>query len=281
MCANPFDDFISFITQKHGEENWVTVYKSIPINKGSEDGGMYCALVSPEKAKNALCQPNWDLLIGTDSPGFSTSYENGVGNIRYCTKFDEDLLRLVLNRDFYGRKNNYTEIIEEFRLFHNLYYHHDTSSYLAFDDEGDEVEVIKTTNDEVKIRKSYLRSFMAAKQMHLLLYFELTRHFQHLVGFNAEEKNESINFTIYSGASYANGYTSFVRILGKKIIKCDPIENCGVCPFEKKKTYQEFIIGGDDHEPKMFTCDPAFLSNYFIDKSGAAHYLTPVFFRKK
>ncbi|HCG05829.1 MAG TPA: hypothetical protein DEV75_13530 [Desulfovibrio sp.] len=281
MSANPFDDFISFITQKHGEENWVTVYKSIPINEKNEDGGMYCALVSSEKARKALRQPDWDLLIGTGGPGFCTSYENGTKTIRYCAKTDEDPLRLVLNRDFYGKKNNYTEITEEFRLFHNLYYQHSTSSYIAFDDEGDEVDVIIMTDNEVKIRKSYLRAFMAAKQMHLLLYFELTRHFQHLTGFNAEEKNESTNFIIYSGSSYANGYTSFVRILGKKIIKCDAIENCGVWPFEKKKKYQEFIIGGDDNEPEMFTCDPALLSNYFVDKSGASHYLTPVFFRKE
>lgn len=281
MSANPFDDFISFITKNHGEENWVTVYKNIPIAGGSEDGGMYCALVSPDRTEISLSQPSWDLMIGAGGPGFCSSYENGKEITTYYTNADEGYLRLVLNRDFHGRKDDYIEVLEEFRLFHNLYCQHPGSSYLAFDDAGDEVEVIKVSEREVKIRRGYLRSFMAAKQMHLLLYFELTRHFHSSVGFSAEEASESIKFTIYSGQSYSKGYTSFSRILGKKLIKCGAIDSCGVWPFEKKKSYQDFIIGGDNDDPDKFTCNPDLLANYFGANPDAPHYLTPVFFRKE
>ena len=27
MSNNPFEDFIKFVTDNHGEENWITVYK--------------------------------------------------------------------------------------------------------------------------------------------------------------------------------------------------------------------------------------------------------------
>lgn len=280
MSTNPFDDFISFITKNHGEENWVTVYKRIPITGGSEDGGMYCALVNPERTEISLSQPSWDLTIGAGGPGFCTSYENGDEVTSYYINADEGYLRLVLNRDFHGRKDDYIEVLEEFRLFHNLYCQHGGSSYLAFDDAGDEVEVIKITNNEVKIRRAHLRSFMAAKQMHLLLYFELTRHFNSSINFNTEESNESLNYTIYSGQSYSNGYTSFSRILGKKFIECGPIESCGAWPFKKCKGYEDFIIGGDEDDPEKFTCNPDLLANYFGANPDAPHYLTPVFFRK-
>lgn len=189
MIENPFTDFIAYIAEKHGEENWVTVYKYTPIDGGDHDGCMYCALVSPDKAVKALGDNSWDLMVGAGGPGFSTYYENDVKTTSYYTNADEGYLRLVLNRDFHDRKEDYIEILEEFRLFHNLFHDQKTAKFLALDDAGDEVEVIKVTQQEVKIRRSYLRSFMAARQMHLLLYFELTRHFKEGIDFAADESN--------------------------------------------------------------------------------------------
>jgi hypothetical protein len=281
MPDNPFEDFLEFVTDKHGEENWVTVYKQDPINNGDHDGGMYCALVSEDKTEKAMQEAGWDLMIGSGGPGFCTSYENGESTTTYYTNSDEGFLRLVLNRDFHGRKDDYIEILEEFRLFHNLYYDKKTEHYLSFDDAGDEVEVVRFDGKEVKIRRRFLRSFMAARQMYLLLYFELTRHFTKALAYSADESSRHLTYTIYSGGSYSEGYTSFCRILGKKLIPCESVEDCGAWPFEEKKSYQQFIIGGDTDEPEVFTCDPDLLANYFGANSEAPYYLTPVFFRKE
>jgi hypothetical protein len=279
MLTNPFEDFIKFISDKHGEENWVTVYKREPINNSDHDGGMYCALVTQENTKKAMDQPGWDLLIGSGGPGFCVSYEAGEETTAYYTNSDEGFLRLVLNRDFHARKKDYIEILEEFRLFHNLYYETKNGSYISFDAAGDEVEVIKVTNNEVKIRRRFLRSFMAAKQMNLLLYFELTRHFKHRATFSYDQKNDTLTYTIYSGDSYSDGFLSFSRILGKKLIFCESVHKCNVWPFERNKEYQEFIINGDNDEPQKFICNPDLLANYFGANPGSPHYLTPVFFQ--
>jgi hypothetical protein len=69
--------------------------------------------------------------------------------------------------------------------------------------------------------------------------------------------------------------------MGKKLIKYGPIESCGVWPFERKKSYQDYIIGGDNDDPKQFTCNPDLLANYFGANPDAPHYLTPVYFRKE
>jgi hypothetical protein len=281
MLDNPFDDFIDFLNNKHGEELWITVYKNEPINNSEQDSGMYCALVTKDKTEEAMNEAGWDLMIGCGAPGFCTSYENGKKTTTYYTNSDEDYLRLVLIRDFQGRRDGYIEILEEFRLFHNLFYCKDTGTYATFDESGDEEEVIKVINNEVKIRRRYLRSFMAARQMNLLLYFELTRHYMERKNFTSEEKNETLKYTVFSGDSYSKGYESFSRILGKKLIRCEPLEKCGVWPFEKEKKYQEFIIGGDNDEPEVFTSNPDKLANYFGANPDAPHYLTPVFFRKQ
>lgn len=213
--------------------------------------------------------------------GFCTSFLDGEEITTYYTNSDNDFLRPVLVRDFHGRKEDYIEILEEFRLFHNLYHDNNSGSFVSFDEAGDEVEVIKVERSEVKIRRRFLRSFMAARQMNLLLYFELTRHYEKSVRFSDDKNNRSLTFTIYSGDSYSNGYTSFCRILGKKLIRCEPVEKCGIWPFEKEKEYQDFIIGSDIDEPETFSCNPDKLANYFGANPDAPHYLTPVFFRKE
>lgn len=281
MSKNPFEDFIEFLTNKHGEEVWVTVYKREPINNTDHDGGMYCALVRKEKTERAMEKLGWDLMIGSGGPCFCTSFLDGEEITTYYTNSDDDFLRPVLVRDFHGRKEDYIEILEEFRLFHNLYHDNNSGSFISFDEAGDEVEVIKVECDEVNIRRRFLRSFMAARQMNLLLYFELTRHYEKSVRFSDEENNGSLTYTIYSGDSYSDGYTSFSRILGKKLIRCEPVEKCGIWPFEIEKEYQNFIIGGDIDEPETFSCNPEKLANYFGANPDAPHYLTPVFFRKE
>lgn len=281
MTANPFEDFLQYVGKNYGEENWVTVYKDIETSDNSEDGGLYCALVSKDQTEKALNQTRWDVMIGAGGPGFCTYYEDGKSITTYYNAEEEGFLRLVLNRDFHGRENNYIEILEEFRLFHNLYFRTRDATYITFDDSGDEVEVIKTTPSEIKIRKWYLKSFIAARQMNLLLYFEVTRHFHEILSYQEEIIGNDVSYIIYSGDSYAKGYHTFSRICGKKLIRCGPMESCGVYPFKKEKEFQDFIIGGDSDDPTTFNCNPDSLANYFGANPQAPHYLTPVYFRKE
>lgn len=122
---------------------------------------------------------------------------------------------------------------------------------------------------------------MTATQMHLLLYFELTRHFRSSQAISDNVQSDNVCATRYSGKSYVKGYISFVRVLGKKLIRCEPMDRCGIWPFERKKRFADFIIGGDVDEPLTFSCDPEKLANYFGANPEAPHYLTPVFFKKE
>jgi hypothetical protein len=281
MSKQPLDDYLDFIKNKHGEENWITVYKDIGEPGDREDGGFYCALVTQHMTARAMDNSSWDLMIGSGSPGFTSSYDNGVEVTTYQRDSYDGLRRLVLYRDFHGRKENYLEILEEFRLIHNLYCDEKAGIYYAFDESGDDVEVIRLSDDEIKIRRSYLRAFMAATQMNLLLYFEFTRHFKSSYATSDTVESDNVRASIWSGDSYSIGYTSFVRMLGKKLIRCEPIDRCGLYPFERKRKYEEFIVGGDVDEPVMFACEPDKLANYFGGNPGAPHYLTPVFFKKE
>ncbi len=281
MFKNPFDDYVEYIKNQHGSDIWITVYESSLINQGKEDLGLYCALVSDDKSISAVENTSWDLTYGSGRPGFVITHLNGEKKIDYYTNENEGFLRLVLNRDFHERKPGYIEILEEFRLFHNLYYIEDAKKYISFDEVGDEVDVIKIKTDKVQIRRTYMMSFMAAKQMHLLLYFDIIRKFLHVEKFSLQEKNSDLIFSIFSDEYQFKEFNSFSRMLGKKLIRCEEIDKSRVWPFEKEKAYQDFIIGGDIDNPNKFTCNPELLSNYFGANKNAPNYLTPVFFKKE
>jgi hypothetical protein len=281
MAENLMEDLVKHITAKHGEETWVPLYKWISKPDKSEDGSYFCALVSKDASEEAMESSDWDLMLRGGGPTFITSYEDGEPASTYHERSDEEFRRLVIGRDFHGRKDNYFEISEEFRLFHNLYFDAKKSVYSTFDDSGDELEVVKVTEEEILVRKSYLKSFMAASQMNFLLYFEITRHFVKPERFEQEHVSSNLNYVIFSGSSYVKGYHSFVRLRGKKLINCEALEECGVFPFEKPKKFESFAIGGDVDGPVEFSCNPAHLADYFGANPEASNYLTPIFFKKE
>lgn len=243
MIKNPFSDYILFIKQKHGEETWVTVYQNTINIDDDQENKMYCALVTQEEAKKALSNTGWDIMEGDERPGFMVVHDNGVKSTSYYTSENEQYLRLVLKRHFYGKKEEYTEILEEFRLYHNIYFDQTSSKYLVFDDEGNEIEVIKITDKKVEIKIEYLQQFMAARQMHLLLYFVSTRFFKEKIKFSTKEISEDLSYVIKSSNSYSSGYQSLCTIVGKKIIRCGPVENCGMWPFADTFKFMDFVTG--------------------------------------
>lgn len=181
-------EYESFITQKHGEENWVTVYRLLPISDSEQDAGMYCALVAQDSTDQAMSNTGWDIGFGQGGTGFSCTSEDGKSKVDYNLNIDDPFLRLVLRRDFNGLCENYCEILEEFRLLYNLFYDLNKKIYLDFDDSGDPIEVIKLEGNEIKIKRKYLKSFMAVKQMNLLLYFESTWHTTEQINLEIEVK---------------------------------------------------------------------------------------------
>ncbi len=273
-------DIVEHITGKHGHEMWIPLYKKITKSDRSEDGSYYCALVSKGATEKAMEQSTWDLMLRGGGPTFITTYGEGGALSTYHERSDDEFRRIVIGRDFHGRKDNYFEISEEFRLFHNLYFDNKKSTFTSFDESGDEIEVIKFSEDEILVRKLFLKSFMAATQMNLLLYFAITRHWAKPEGFEDDHVSPDLNYQIFSGSSYVDGFTSFVRLQGKKLVKCEAMEECGVPPFERPKKFESFVIAGDVDAPVEFSCNPAHLANYFGANPMAPHHLTPVFFTK-
>ncbi len=166
------DDFLDFIRNELGEGTWVPLYKNLNNDDKSEDGSLYSCLVSPENTKKAMEGYGWDLLPGSGGPSIVWS---GKDNIWYEPNSSE-YLPLVIYRDFHGTRKPYREILQELVLYLELYHDTVNHKYVVDDDNGTEIQVVRYSDDEILIRISFLKAFMSARQMNLLLFFENSRH---------------------------------------------------------------------------------------------------------
>lgn len=281
MTNHIVSEFLEFIDKEHGEDSWVTLYKREVNADKSRAESLYCALVKAETTSRVMEDASWDLQPGSGAPGFSRTYGGGAETTTYHQHPHNDIRHFVRVRSFNGKRQGHVELLEEFRLFHNLYFDNDTLQYFAFDHEGCEIEVVRTSLDKVSIRMSFLRAFMAATQLNLLLYFALTVYSQENQSEDYEIQTNRLRANVYAGAAYLDEYAFFASALGKKLVQCGPVEESAVWPYTRPTNYRDFMIGGELDAPIFYSCDPAKLANGFGANPDAPHYLTPVFFKRE
>ena len=243
--------------------------------------GIYCALGDPACRPQFLADPGWDLTPTSGAPGFS----QGGGETTYHRDWLEDGVEpFVLEREFYGAREDYVEIQQEFRLFHNLALDKQTGNLIKPHDDGSEEVAVKFNGNQLLVRTRLIKQYMAARQMDLHIYIDSV-----VYGSSDETipeewviKTDNTRLELHVQKESFPYKKPFTRLLGKKILPPGPIDTCGVWPFESAQEYPEFIIGEDEHgRPVRYTCDPDQLANYFGKNDHAPHYLTPVHFRKE
>ena len=265
----------------------VTVSGTTPAGDGGHHA-VHCALIPSVQIEQVLSNTPWDLRRGAGLPG---SVGSGA-NAEYLRFGDTDGIEpLVIDRWFNNRKDDYVEISEEFRLFHNLYHDRHKEEYIKIDDNGDETVVAVVKPELVKIRMKEIRQFLAIKEMHLAIQFdrmtfsdkslaelEIAERFQ-------EDKAElacwGLSYTDADGMIHGRPTCSI--LYGKRLIEPLPKSKSGFWGFaEEQERYVDFIVGMDDNGNEIeHTCDPAELSNWFGKNPGAPHEVTPVSFRKE
>ncbi|MDD4082944.1 MAG: hypothetical protein PHD05_06175 [Sphaerochaetaceae bacterium] len=243
---------------------WVSLYKS--DNNDCENSVIYSCLLKKGFVSAILDNYSWDFHISD-------------------TRGREGIIPLLIKREFYGIKKEYWEISEELRLFFNLF--HDNNKFIYLDDNGDEEEVISITDNEVKIKKIFLKEYLFAKDYVFIQFYDLVRYspkgledleLEPIDG-QKKESNFAYCLSLNKYDFFDDKRKTISRLLGKSIIVAPKDFKSNL--FNKTETYEEFDIGVDkDGNKKSFTCNEQFLSNYFGANEGNPHYLTPVFFRK-
>jgi hypothetical protein len=281
-----FSDFLPTIA-KLGKGEWTTVYSS----RDSLDGvAIYSALIKNTLVKRALQRPSWDLTIGDGAPGLESSFGAGKEKTRYVRSSDSGIEPLVLKRSFHEIRPDYWEVSEDFRLYFNLYDDKLGRKLLRIDDNGDEHEAVLMKDGEIKIKTFLIRQYLTIRKMKLAIFFDYNRLSKKTIeelGVKEHSREEKGADFIYSvGVGKWMGFSdntkrSHGRLLGKKLVSCDPSFKPDIFGRQKKQ-YIDFIIGADDDGKEiLFTCNEAELANNFGANEGAPNYLTPVCFRKE
>lgn len=276
---------MNYIRNQFGKELWVQVYGNREMYRS--DGLFWVGLIPNEDIEESLKSTDWDLNMGiTISPGF-VGYGNN--NYQYDRFSGSEVEPLIIERDFHGIKESSIEISEEFRLLNNLYFDYNQGLYNKVSENGELESVVKVEENNVFIKLNYLKRYAALKQMGIALFFDIR--------YDSTESLEELDLVPaterFDGSDccfdyYSNNYDSTVEdkkaysiIHGKKIIFGISVEESGYWPYDKKKEYEEFIVGIDeDGNEVKFTCNPEKLSNYFGENPDSPHYLTPVYFSK-
>lgn len=272
-----------------GPTEMVTVYSTTFDN--DDRHAIYCALIPSEKIGEVLSKSSWDLSHGQGLPGSDGNYKypETLAYLRFGNS--DGIEPLVIDRQFHSVRDDYVEISEEFRLFHNLYHDRQRNEYIKVDDSGNKILVAVVKPKLVKIRAKELRQFLAIKEMHLSIQFECVVYSTISLaelGITSRVQNDRKDLYCwslsYSGESGDRKKPTCSIMDGKRLISPLPKSKSGFEGFAElqEKQYLNFIIRMDDNGDDIFhTCDPDALSNSFGKNPGAPHEITPVSFGKE
>jgi hypothetical protein len=268
---------------KLGTGEWTILYEYEDTDAGSRCS--YSALLSAEHVSVALNNTSWELHIGEGAPGFSQSNLTGEPVTTY-ERFGLDGIEPILYvRHFHDLKPRQFDVSEEFRLFHNLYYDHPNNRYIFVDEGGDDTVVLEVTPQRVRVRTRFLRQYMAARQLYLVIFFDHRADAQ--VDLATAEAALPVKRVATSDRCYSFNVgdvscSTCSRLVGKRLIAPPSIEECGVWPFEPHSDqYANFIVACDeDGKDIVHSCDPDALANYFGANEQAPHFLTPIWFTR-
>ena len=199
---------------------------------------------------------------------------------------------LVIGRQFSKMKEDYFEISEEFRFFHNLYHDKETNTYIKIDDAGNEEIVAVVTPNEVQIRLKEIRQFLAIKEMYLSMLFEFNEYSRYsLEELGLSEikepkfKRDALicwRHNNYRRADFCQEFKSASWLKGRRLIKPLPKSKSGFGDFAERPKYAEFIVDVDENGDEVsHTCNPYKLGNYPGENSDTTWKLTLVHFRKQ
>lgn len=272
-----------YFLNHYGKEQWVTVGE----NPRAWDGkSLWAFLINLEDIPSSMKDTMPDVQIGTQSYGFTETWgldERTVVYEKNTGRFDHYAENIIHLRRFNDIIPTYYEVCEEFRFLNNLYQPANTSSYYSLDEEGESHEAVRFSDSSVAIKLSYLKRYISAKQMALILFQDTSLFWEKeedevdVPDLNEKESTDTYIYSIHTADVSPRKYCIFS---GKKVILPNPVEQCGYYPYEKEKNYCDFIIGLDENgEEVRHTSNPDKLD--VGENPNTPLYTEPVFFKKE
>lgn len=285
-----FEDMINYYKKiSEDNEEWVNLLNIKKYDEGNINNDIFsfCALIDndDEIIRNYLNYVEWG--YNTDSFGKATFYKEGnnPGNIVFetgekCKDFNFIFEYLVAYRTFDGNYDPQIDINPEFIWYKNLVRVED-----GYKDSITNEYKIKISNTEVKVLRTYLRDFLAAKNKACAICFDDRRFLnsqENIDKYTKSDRSKLFTYELYLSNEKSLTYNGFSRLLGKLIILpyVEPLHEDYLYFKPQEKQFVEYIIGIDKDTGKNieYTCNEDKLSNFFGANPLAPNFLTPVYF---
>lgn len=240
------------------EQDWVIVYSFQTWDDELEEGcSMFryrrCYLVDPHNDSSYISNPRFD--IGENE------YCSLINGTKY-RKYPKDGIEPLFTRREFKINSGYqhqVRINEEFIHIHGLFEkwideYGIEKRYIDFND-GEEIDVVIVTKNEIKIRHTYLMAFMQIKKLNLICglheeqgfstkYRKLVPYSPCISDGNIIIENQDGNLIYNSWYNIAGGIERQNIFDGKKLVRYNPHQD-----FMKKldPKYVDYIIGYDNN----------------------------------
>lgn len=296
-------DFLSFkdwISKKDNEsKDWIIVAQKRKNEK--EDYFTFSALASinNDSIERLLSGNEWDIRLDFGKPIFYEEYNKEKNSIFYdsgtSSIIDEVEFRpFVIYREFHGYIPNTFEIIQNFILYHNVFFVPEKNEYQRIDEETGEIHTVilvkeSDNNFILMVDSSHLKDYLAANETYLVRYHDNirweTEDVSTIIAGNFKSipvVGDSYNFELWIRTDIKkNDNISSSRLHGKDIVTPYTQPNrYHTHSFYEEKDFETYIIDIDEDGKNIeSTCNDEMLSNYFTDK-GTANSLTDVYFKK-
>lgn len=237
-------------------------------------------LVPMDDAISHLKTDSYD-VHGSLVPGVTVYASWNAGDSEYFRFGNTDGIEpLVVIRDFNGLATDSVEIAEEFRLLFNLYYNSSKNEYI--DLENDTI-VAKVEGDFVCIQKRYLKSYLALKNMAMILHID-SRYMSadskedwppDELSFNDGCNNIIYTLTINKGGVYPQ---SSSLLYGKKVIFGCSLKDCNVWPYNQEKVIWILLLALAKMEKKNIILAILVNCRIYLEPIRMHHIILPLYF---
>lgn len=287
------NDCYSFIHDSIGTGPWIPLYVNQKLPDSSDEFFLYSALVPNTLLNDVLSQYTWEIAIDSFHPGLVTYSDKGERKADYLRFGREDSIEpILIQRHFWGIKKTFFDVSEEFRHVYNLYYDEHEKRYIAILDDGNEIEVIKVSDDLIEINAKYLKEYLAIKNSSLVLFINIDRftngNFSELGQEYIQEIRQNDTTVCSIGISDYDWISDediiYSRLLGKKaFLSQNDFNPYDFSPNKGKwDTYLEFIIGIDSNGDEiLYSCEEERLANFFGKNRESPNYVTPIYFKRE
>ena len=187
----------------------------------------------------------------------------------------------VIKRMYHKLRDETYDIVQNFVLYHNLFFDHSKRAYYDILKEEKIVEYVSSKH--IRVREEYLRDYLAARKMALVRYHDHRRYRDvSVLEIFGRERKEVCNvdpnhhYEIVIGQYGMNG-EAFSRLVGKDIILPyqEPKHEDYAVLAGKSKVYEKYVYGIDSVGNRMEeTCDQE-------SDEPRGNFLTHIFFKKE